>query len=73
MKLSEMKPNFTCDETKQNFAKYAKFHKTDDEFCLVSCFVKLIKHAKLETLGTPLPASIYRRKGCIVYTYRGCL
>jgi hypothetical protein len=59
MKLSETKRNFTCDETKRNetkfheiyfFAKHAKFRETGDEFRLVSCFAKLKKHAKLETL-----------------------
>jgi hypothetical protein len=30
--------------------KHAKFRETDDEFRLVSCFAKLKKHAKLETL-----------------------
>jgi hypothetical protein len=59
MKLSESKRNFTCYETKRNetkfreiycFAKHAKFRETSDEFCLVSCFAKLKKHAKLETL-----------------------
>jgi hypothetical protein len=38
MKLGETKGNFTVDETKRN------------EFRLVSCFAKLKKHAKLETL-----------------------
>jgi hypothetical protein len=54
MKLSETKRNFTCYETKFReiycFAKHAKFRETSDEFRLVSCFAKLKKHAKLETL-----------------------
>jgi hypothetical protein len=52
MKLGETKRNFTVDETKLNFAKHAKFRETDDEFRLVLCFMKLKKHAKLETLNT---------------------
>jgi hypothetical protein len=55
----ETKQNFTVAETTRNetkfceifcFAKHAKFRETDDEFRIVSCFAKLKKHAKLETL-----------------------
>jgi hypothetical protein len=56
---SGMKRNEIFRVTKRNemkfrllycFAKQTKFHETDDEFRLVSCFVKLKIHAKLETL-----------------------
>jgi hypothetical protein len=53
-KRNEILPVTKRNETKFRkiccFAKHAKFRETGDEFRLVSCFAKLKKRAKLETL-----------------------